>query len=644
MALRTKTIEYAFLSNTSTVNSATKLTFSNQILYIPENSSRTFRSVILEIGFRSTNTTITNVSSPTLGVRLGVAAESTEVLPDPPLSSNAPASFLFQRNVTSYFNSNFGSGTLQECAVSLTLGGINSNNHTAKLYITYEYDDSAATTRVKTVRIPLQSLTGGLTTTNQNLTPSIPALNTFLPESGVVIRNIFFEFFFNESRVGGTTDPTFRFRLNLESLVTTGPYESAPTGSTSGKYIWNRLYYQYVSLVETQIGTYDSSISNTLSLSISDQSSYRFDHPAVIVNITYEYNHTNSTRIINSLCIPFTESGEIPAGTLFPNNAQSANIDLWIQEPGTITGLNSGFLFSYGNTSLDAINLGVNNATVVTSIGQLACSCITFISITNSIILQRGLNNISIEYGSQQEGALRANTFTPLLILNYTSDKHSEGDGAHNHTTIWSITQSSDSFTTASSNILNPVNIPESNYFLTCNPGIYSCSITRIDLSKGSNMHSASFEFLPGEGLGFGWGDFLTGSRNRINCTCWNTLWVASAIKLFNQYPNDPDDLMNIEYQRSFKSANSSISNHTYCMYVNYHSITYEISGVIGNGAAGGIEVRGYRADNGKLIDSTTSNLDGSYSMIWYDNTIDVFTECIFNENSLGRSNNGKAI
>jgi hypothetical protein len=107
MALRTKTIEYAFISNNGITNANISYTFTSQTIYIPETSSRAFRSVILECSFRNTNTTAVNVTAPTLGIRLGTALINSQNMGNPVTNTGESLHCCLSRNVTNYLNTNF---------------------------------------------------------------------------------------------------------------------------------------------------------------------------------------------------------------------------------------------------------------------------------------------------------------------------------------------------------------------------------------------------------------------------------------------------------------------------------------------------------------------------------------------------------
>jgi hypothetical protein len=225
MALREKTIEYAFNFSSGSLASNTLLQFSDITLHIPESSGRTFLDVIMVVECKDAQTGAGSLSVANLGLQLGAAAVQSQSVSSTITNSGEHQTWIFTRNFGSYFNTNFGTGTSQTCNARITLTAPVTAGHSVKLIITYRYDDTGQTTRVKTVRIPLGSYTAALTNTLANLgTNRIPALDTFLPEAGKVYRNIWFEISAN-SAIASTTTTTLQFRFrgrNSYSNISSG--------------------------------------------------------------------------------------------------------------------------------------------------------------------------------------------------------------------------------------------------------------------------------------------------------------------------------------------------------------------------------------------------------------------------------------
>jgi hypothetical protein len=163
MAIRTKTIEYAFpLDTTSVTTGVSRALAQIAALVISETTSRTFRSVILEVFLTESGTVAASLTAILLGIQLGAVAFSDATVTQTIANSGENQSFLFTRDVTSYFVTNY-TGTTMTCNARVTATGVTTINCSAKLIIKYEYDD-AATTQIKTVKIPIDGNIGNLTT------------------------------------------------------------------------------------------------------------------------------------------------------------------------------------------------------------------------------------------------------------------------------------------------------------------------------------------------------------------------------------------------------------------------------------------------------------------------------------------------
>jgi len=195
MAIRSKTIEYGFPQSTASVATNTLRTFTALTVFVPENTTRNIRSAIIEYSVFDNQTASASVTSVIMGVQINAVAVNNTTVTQTIANSGENQSFVFSSNVTAYFVTNF-TGTSNTVTPFLTVVGNITCNASAKLILTYDFEDAAQTTRIKTVKIPIDGNTGSLTTTLANLggtATQIPALDTFLPESTKVYRNIFFE-------------------------------------------------------------------------------------------------------------------------------------------------------------------------------------------------------------------------------------------------------------------------------------------------------------------------------------------------------------------------------------------------------------------------------------------------------------------
>src|SRR3990167_6310323 len=182
MALRTKTLWYATQLAADVVDAT--LTALPTITIYSENSSRTFRSVQVWLSYEdiSTATGATVAEHRCACSVAGAAATTITELDDIGSTGENMSGVIGPFDFTSHFATNYPAADSTTLALSvyfaITTGtGLNVRNVAALIAVTYDYDDGAAT-QYNTAIIPMESLTGALTTTvgSQIGTNQIPQL------------------------------------------------------------------------------------------------------------------------------------------------------------------------------------------------------------------------------------------------------------------------------------------------------------------------------------------------------------------------------------------------------------------------------------------------------------------------------------
>lgn len=433
MATAVKTIEYAFPLSTTNVNSATARDFTSITVYIPE-SSISFKSVTLEMGSSTWNGT-QSVTAVLMGISLGAVARSDNTVTQTITNSAENYSFIFTRDVTSYFSTNW-TGTNMAAGARLTVTGPATTNAFAKLIITYSFDDSASNTRVKTVRIPMDGNTGALTTSLANVggvANQIPNLSTFLPENSVVIRDLFVETFCHTGAAAGTTDIALNLRFDgVNTLAAT--YEGGGTTDYSLKRIDKSL---------TLFGTGATSNFEASTGNVATP----YTCLCGVIHTTYEYNHSASTTILNSVMLCSVD-GHGWAVSGLTTESEKFIVDYINNEPGTLTLKQSGVLVSTVDSDAIGLTLRIQDQDIRTfihpatvrsgNVYQLrrfdsgaAGSSPSNVALSNPTYFPIWINTTGTTLGSY------GSNLTGIVYLNYTSDKSTSGDTAHNKTTIW---------------------------------------------------------------------------------------------------------------------------------------------------------------------------------------------------------------
>jgi hypothetical protein len=627
MALRTKTIEFAFPLQTDVDASGVARDFAQITIYIPE-SSPSFKSVVLENTVYGSGGT-QNVTAVLQGIALGAVARNDVTVTQTLTSSGEDLSFIFLRDVTSYFTTNW-SGTSMTANCRLTITGPATVNGTAKLIITYEYDDTSATTRIKTVKIPIDGNTGALTTslTNVGGANQIPALDTFLPENSVVYRDIFFETYVHTG-VTGNTDRALNLRFNGTNTLT-ATYE----GGSTGDYPIKRI--------DKISGSINTSITNNVEASTGN-ADMPFTCLCGILYVTYEYNHTNSTSILNSVQISaFDESGWMGGTT--SNDWSVFNKSILINEPGTsgstLDWKQSGILMSCidaGALTVD-LRVGSQSSRTFSHTATVRCGAVYQMRRIDSgaiggsglDTITQGFNGLVSRYftNSTTLGSIGSNP-SGVFLLNYVSQKHSEGDGVHNHTTYW-LNRPYTSVTLGYRYQYVPTitpDIPETNYYVSCN--CYNVFLQTVGTAASTLYYSFQAEKYDGVTANGGWEELHSSNYYNDAEMGPSITWIRAGDP-FKRFPNDPLSDMSLETVRDYKFETQPNNAHFQVLQmVTYTSKTYDYSGSYSNAPSGNtITVRataerlgGQYSQIYELID-TSGNGSGSFSFPWYYNSI----------------------
>jgi len=636
MAIRIKTNEYVFPMDTVTLATATRRDQAAITIHIPENASRTFRSARIRVSYRDTATAATSLTSPLIGVKLGAAAFSDVTLGNPTANSGESYFYVFERDVTSYFNTNFGSGTSQTCQVGTQHSGPSVTNICIKLILTFEWDDAAQTTRSKTVRIPIESTAGALTATLANVgTTQVPALDTFLPEASKVYRQIWLEAVYNEYTAGTANDAALGISIGGATEQLTAVHESSLASSCAGIAIFFQGATPSWSTASAQ---------NLQARSTTITTASTFNHVAFVLCVTYEYDHSASTRILNSLMIPLGTI-DLPGATTATDAAQIEK-KFYIEEPGTITLVQSGALVQYTQTAAvgPQIAFGGQTARAYTDTALAYCGKTFLTQRVDSgsaqgvgIALARGRNDWrwAVHIGT---AGFTPGSFDGWLFLNYTSDKASAGDGVHNHSVHFSMQDSQASGTISTITAAQFIHIPETKWWRT-GLGIYS---NAVGMTASPQYWFLGAEVLAGEGNRQDFREIGKGWFTHDGEVGWYPISVDSqdeAAGEFQRFDADPDaSRLALEGSRRWKIAMGQAASRPLACWITYHSIEFVAAGTVTGSSGGTVNIALYRKSDGLKLGSTSRVGNGAYSITAYDDTETVFVEARESGTLLARS------
>lgn len=665
MAIRPKTIEFAFdtnvatLATNTTLGTATRYDFAAITVYIPE-STLTFKSVILEITERSAwPGTVRQLQNWRFGIKLGAVAfsdqDTTFTAGQYLLQSFGQDVYKFSRDVTSYFTTNW-SGTSMTCQAGVAFATDVAdivNNITAKLIITYTYDDTSST-QIKSVRIPIQShhtsLTNAMieigTTGGANNAPAnqIPQLSTFLPESGVTIRQAFIEVVGCDN--GNGTDHSLSIQIDSGGTAVRAVLEDNGTQN-----VWFKDIYIY----DTTTNATSSAHAFKLDSSVN---AANFPCIGAILTVTYEFTPGSTTTVLNSLKIPLdcAQQPIFTSGTTTANTDRG-QVELWVEEPSTITLVQSGLML------YSAIPLA-GGALVIWGGGQAERTYTWpgssdvmgqqwFVHRTDQGTspwsLSRGYN--SLKWNAYSTTAENIGIMGGFAIINYTSAVAAAGVGAHNQSCCWdgfdyptsgapqgirtvaSGSQKFPSFGTSTAWFLNSLGI-EKLYMLS------QFSLNAIPLPQ-----IQLFELQSGEGAGDGWlslqktsppGGFLEvgpyDTTFDLTAYCNRTNVATGKI--------DPTASRATRVKQNMASLNGLTG---YYWWATFSGVTFTVSGTVTgypSGDGSGITVDVYNNYDHAKVAEVTTVAGGGYTATVYDSANTHFTEARVDSTHLGRSDN----
>lgn len=630
MATRLKTVQYSFPTLASLVNNT--LTNLTQItVHIPESGTKTFRKVVAKVTCDDIiSATGGSVSVRTVNLQLGAAGYASVSNANLLTNSAENLSVYFSGDFTSHFTTNWA-GTFMTCDVQVltnqTTGTtFGMSNVSVTLDITYEYDDTS-TTQLKTVWIPLNAPVGALAASKPvTANDTMPALDTYLPETSKVYRDMFITIQGNEHRNAATTDHTLSIQIDTLAVQTSGSYEGA---------LATDRWYRYICNLNSL--AMDTSVTHGFFLWASVA---RAHHPQAWLTVTYEFNASTTTAAMQSLILPMEFT--TPMGGTTSADYQRASRELFIQEPGTIAVQKLAYYMHWDQSgAITGINirLGTGSFVAYTDVAlNLGGGNGCMIRNDAAATLVRGRNTLQADIYRTDATDLGGNV-SGFWIVNYTSSVHADGIGAHNKTIFWNLiytnsTAAAELHTRAAT---APV-IPEANYYMTALGTRYEYLSNSTGTPAGVTVLA---ERLAAEGgiawepvyLDIGETDPEVGLR-----TCY-----SQAKALFWRWPNDPGaDRMNLQTARRWRTliANNCTVFDNLDLLFTYHTITYSVADSI-SGFTGTVNLDLMRS-SGEIVAKTTRAGDGSFAFTWYDNTENLFV-CANDGTNVGRSTDSLA-
>lgn len=629
MATGVKTTEFVWdtlltnLATNTTLGTATRHDFGAVTLYIPE-SSPVFLSVVVEVTVRDAFSAARNWTGWRIGIKLGaVAFTDTDYTPNAQSNTSDHETFRFIHDVTGYFTANW-SGTSMTSQVGVAFAtsvADNVNNITAKIRITYQYDDSSGT-HIKTVRIPIQGELGFLPTSKTEIGCSgasaapanqIPALDTFLPEGSKTIRQAWIEVFANDAGSPAATNFNAFYEIDSAGEATRATLVQTNATATWFKDIW----------------IYDTSTHSTASAhSFNARSSLasRLQCMGAVLHVTYEYDPSSATHL-NSILVVLSKGLQLDIPATTSASADVQGLELWVEEPTTITLVQSGVYIEVGSDFATTFRVFAGTQAERSYVfGNLVYSGPQPVihrcdQGTGPWSLARGYNKVLLTNYATTVQTAHVNQV--MAIVNYTSGRAAAGPRAHNHSTYWfgasyptSGTLGVNRSVTAASQRWPSL---ANRYFLN-----NFAMQTRVRQPTAQVSGTYALKLNSGELQGAGYDPmFVYFTTDTELCS------MPAAVDITGQF-NQTDQSsgkMDVETARDLdiKLVQTSMLEANYLL--THHEITFSVAGTLSSGTVGAT-VQAINTYDNKIAGSAVSTGGGAFDVTVYDSANQHYAVC----------------
>jgi hypothetical protein len=644
MTTANKTTAWAFttriatLATNTTLATATRHDFAAITIDIPE-TTRTIRSVKLRVTARDAFTVATDFDGWRLGVKLGAVAFDDVDYASTAANTGDHETLIVERDVTAYFVTNFGFGASQTCQIGVafaTGAASNVNVITAELWVTYDYDTSAAT-QAKTVEIPIQGQHTTISTADVEIGTAtgvsnapvnqIPNLSTFCPEAGKTFKQIYLRVTAND---GGAAATNFNLSIKLDA----GAYDARAT-------IEQTLItaVPYRDLVDLTVAPYSITTNAVHALVMKSSLAATFENVSAVLVATYTFTPSGTTREIHSVRVPLeNERGALNvahSATAGDDDRYSCLLD--VQEPGAITILQSGVVVFDQMAGAPTMTTSLYNSgqgvRTYAKASLLRSGTHIYVRRTDhdssTWALARGVNRLTID--ARVTPLASCTELSGYAIVNYTSDIPASGIGTGNRSVAFALASHPTPATTATIIAAEErlVSFPASPWKIS--GGAWTEFGVRALLSIVTGAIQA--ERQPGEDSGNGWyaETFTAGNTGEIGRREFIrpiTRWVRPS--------SFRSKGMDITATRRWRvaSAASNITNVEWCgaVWLTVSDLTFTVAGVVTSGGspvANGGPVKIYADDtvDAEYVTSTTTGGGtGAFTTQVLDNTRSYFT------------------
>lgn len=627
MATVPETVIFCGTPFTGTTTSAVAQAVTMPTITLPENS-KTFVSVFLKLWWTDAATAATNITGRRIDLGLNGGAKTaynaTQAMNNS--AENIPGYTSY--DLTSQFTTQW-SGTSMSCELDVTITGPTVRNLVAHLVITYTHDDTA-TTRVKTVRVPLNSPVGTLATTKPASLDTLPALDTYCPEATKTFLGTWVDLEWCMGTTSGTVDQVVSMELSSLGVHTTGSIEMALATSLPVHYTWDATIA-------------DKSVTQTWHL-WTTTTAY-IHHVQASLLVTYTYDADATTTVLHSIELPLELASPLGNST-YPTRGVR---DVWIAEASPTLQKMAAYVWWQSTGAMAGFNwrLGTGSYVTYTDGGSVyAGSNCLMIRNDAAYSLSQGRNTIELS-GYSSSGATNLGNLGAILVVNYTAAKMPGGVGAHTRTVQSCLHDMFDGNTASAPSSTRTVAgadgqvavsppLPDDHFI--AGVGVQA----RVTGLAGANV--AGWRIAAQKDSGAGWHPLY----DDVGCSDAETgpvCVIAQVRDWFTRWHGDAGlDRQNIEAARHWKFTNSTVNAAAQAVlfdavaFTTFHLHTWTVAGTVSGSNGGPVSLRLHRSGSGELVKTGLRVGDGAFSFTWYDATEEVYVDAYEDDNYLGRS------
>lgn len=608
----------------------------NRTIHIPETTSRTIRhaSMRVMIGFSAA------IDFIAVRGRWGASAYA-DVIPKMTttnqLALGETTAMIVDLDWDSATQAAWASGTSQTCDAWIAFHARGAAavatmraSAWAELLITYEYDDASAT-QLNTLVLPIDSLTGGATTSLQTVGgtggwPQLTGAGGIIKEASPVIRDVYAVIVLNTNEAG-TTDYEIRVALDSEAEVSLFYGDAVNQSDYLLHLPWRRTDAATGSAHDLKVRT---TVTNGATL----------EHTGAVLVVTYEYDDAASTTLTQTDSIPVQLQTGFGSGTTTADQSV-VGFNHWIAadsptllRAGSVLyayqGADPGnLLFSWGSQTARSYSVpAADTAGPVPFVQRFDAGAVAG---TGGGTLGRGKNTFTATFRYDATPA-NGGGIGGMVYLTYSYTKTA---GRHQSSAMFPAQRPGSLAPSLRNTGTLRMWIPEANWF------IGSCGIEQFD-NNGSGDTTGRLRVRRGSGLGW----FTTpGALTGMDAQRGVRISSCAVEDATVRYSGDPNTDRLDPVSAAMNTTQDAASGFgSACAWVNWHDYTWSVAGTITGSGGGTVSLALHDAATTELLKTTSRVGDGAYSFTWHDNTREVYVVAREDGTHLGRSDNGLAV